>query len=411
MARILLLTGHYPPPFNAGAVRAYYMVQALRSHGHYVAVVPLVHTRNREGFFGEKVVVVGSLVSREGEGVYRRPPLYLRVIDLAYKHLWVRGRLASVVEEFSPGVVVATLPPVEAPPLGLKICRRCGCMFVVDVQDLADDYRVMERPWLSPVIKLYFRRVYDAIRKAGLVLSTTEYMAKTLYERTGNRSIVVVPNGVDNSRFTACYEKRLTRLHEVVSGDAVRAMFLGDLNYRYNAEAVMAFVRAVEWLARQGFKVVFDVIGAGVFLDKVKDQVRRLGLEGRVVLHGYLPYEKIQDIMVLTHMGIVGRPAVENKWIVDTLRLTTTEYLSCGVPLLGFGPPNSYAEYFINKHRVGVYVGSNDPAELGRAAIKVFGMLRSRGEEFVKHCRSVAEQYDWLKVMEKFAVVLEEKTM
>ena len=404
--KVALLTSHYPPPFNANAVRAYHFVRVLRERRHEVLVVPLVYTRAREGHFGERVVFFENVISRGQGERFVRPPLYRRALDLFVKHFRLVGRYGEVVREFGPDVVVATVPAVEAPMIAEKIMRKFSIdsRLVVDMQDLVDDYRVLERPWLAPLIKLYLSGVYRVSRRADAVFAPTEFMAETLRERLGHDRIYVVPNGVDAGEYLECYRRRLSR---PAGEGVVRAFFLGDLNYRYHFRGLVAFIDALRVVNRGGVRVVLEVVGSGRFLDPLRGVVRSRGAKGFVRIHGFLPRERVFEVMSSSDFAVIGREDVPNRWILDTIRLTTYEYLACGLPLLGFGPRGSYTEYFIREHRVGVYVASNRAEELAAGVEELLGLLRSEGRGLVERCRRVAESYDWGRIMSRAVDVLE----
>ena len=76
-----MLTGFYPPPYNANSVRAMYMVKTLKQQGFEVMVIPLLGTKNSKGFFGEKVYspinVYYAMTS-----FYERLSIVKRLLDL-----------------------------------------------------------------------------------------------------------------------------------------------------------------------------------------------------------------------------------------------------------------------------------------------------------------------------------------
>jgi len=278
-----------------------------------------------------------------GEEFYVRPPLWRRIADLLGKHILGPRRVKEALD--SVDVVVATLPPVEALPLvSASLKAGDGPLLVADVQDLADDYRVLERPWLAPAIKLYFRGVYKAMRMADLVLATTEFMAETLKKRLGHERIILAPNGVDASSYKECFDYRRSRARSDL------AVFLGDLNFRYHRLDV--FIKSLAILRDSyGYKLNLRVVGGGRLIGELERLAENLGLESQVEFLGYRPREELAKLLGEASIAVVGRPAISNRWILDTMRLTTLEYLACGLPIIAYGPPGSYTEYFITRRR------------------------------------------------------------
>lgn len=391
--RIALITGYYPPPYNANAVRAMYMARELARSGFEVYVVPLLGTKSSSGFFGERIVSLSRSVAGSGS-FYRKPSLARRIIDVLSSRR-VAEEVITALRDASPEIVIATLPPVEAIPLGYEIAKRFRARFVADIQDLADEYRVLSRPWLAPAIRAYFRRVYGAVARADLVSVTTEFMQRVLAEKHGVRApMIVVPNGVDNEFYSKCFEKR-------VRGSSREAVFLGDLNFAYHKLDV--FIEALKLAAEEGLDLRLRVVGEGSELPKLRELAERLGVMDRVEFRGHVPREALVEELSCGAFGLAGRPAIDNLWIVTTMRMTVYEYLSCGLPVLAYGPPNSYTQHFVESNGVGIYVPSNDPRHLLDGAKRLLKIVESEGEEISRRCREVALRYEWSSVMRVLA--------
>jgi len=388
-----LFTGYYPPPFNANAVRAMYIVKAFRELGHEVTVVPLIGTSNSRGFYGELIATIREVKEQDSEEkFYKRPSLISRASDILRKHRRT-DKILSIAREFSPDVVIGTLPPIEALPIAHIVAQTVGACLIADVQDLADDYRVLERPWLAPLIKLYFRRVYAVLREAKLVVTTTEFMQKVLISRIGHSRVTTVPNGVDNEFYSIYFETRKRCADEL-------AVFLGDLNFKYHKLEV--FIQALKIAKDRGIKLRLRVIGEGVLLPRLKSLAKTLGLENNIEFLGYVKRAELPQKLGCGRFGIVGRPAKDNPWIVNTMRMTTLEYLSCGLPILAYGPANSYTQHFIEKHSIGVYVPSNNPKHVATGIEQLLSLIHS-DPNISNRCRNVALKYDWNTILKMFA--------
>ncbi len=392
--RIALFTGFYPPPYNANAVRAMYMVKSLRKFDHDVLVIPLNNIFGAQSFFGEEVFAphIRGEGSGDQESFYRRTSLFSRAVDLLIRSRKYIDEAISITKKFDPDVVIGTLPPIEALPIAYLSAKKSGACLIADVQDLVDDHRIFERPWLTPAIRLYFRKIYKALKESDLVTSTTEFMRNTLVSRIDHDKVVVVPNGVDNEFYSKCFEKRKEIIRDL-------AVFLGDLNFKYHRLEV--FIEALKIVKAQKTRIRLRVIGEGVLLPKLRSYVETQGLKEYVEFLGYVKREDLPNKLGEGLFGIVGRPNANNPWLLTTLRLTTFEYLSCGLPILAYGPPNSYAQYFIQRHNVGVYVDSDDPEKVSSGIIKILSIIENE-PKIIYRCREVAFNYDWNNIMENF---------
>jgi len=394
---IVIITGHYPPPFTANAIRAYYMARSLRKQGFDVIVIPLLSSwcGSRIGEFNEKII--SPFVSVKSE--LKRPSVLQRLQDFIIKQK-KRSKLLSVLRDHNPSTIIATLPPVEAIPIAFYIAKRLKIPLITDVQDLADDYRIMERPYLYPLIRYYFKKVYKAISEAELVLATTEFMAEELRKRIRNNNIIVVHNGVDIKRYTKCFEIRQSfKTQEPI------AVFLGDLNWKYHK--LESFIKALNLLHDEGIKVRLKVIGTGKLLPKLQKLTKKLRLENQVKFFGYLEFNKLIREMGTSSFAVAGRPAINNKWIKTSIRLTIYEYLACGLPILAYGPPNSYTQHFIEESKTGIYIQSDNEVNIAKGVLKLL-QLAKKATDINYRCKQVALTYEWNTIMEKWAIFIKD---
>ena len=374
------------------------MVKTLKQQGFEVMVIPLLGTKNSKGFFGEKVYSPIN-VYYAMTPFYERLSIVKRLLDLLNKHIRLKDKILSKIAEFKADTIIATMPPIEAIPIASYVAKKLKLRLIVDVQDLADDYRVLERPWLAPAIRMYFKKIYKVLKHADLVTTTTEFMAKELEKRVGRKSFLLVPNGVDVTFYKPCYEYQVTAKSRDV------AVFLGDLNFKYHKLDV--FLQSMKILFDRNYKIRLRVIGAGKELPKLKHLAQKLSIRNHIEFLGYVPRDSIHKPLGTATFAIAGRPSIQNPWITSTIRLTIYEYLSCGLPILAYGPPNSYMQRFIEEHGVGIYVPSNDPRGIAEAIIELMEEIETN-PQIMARCRGVAKQYDWDSIMSAFVSKIKE---
>lgn len=86
-------------------------------------------------------------------------------------------------------------------------------------------------------------------------------------------------------------------------------------------------------------KVIFNIVGAGRELSRLKNDVLKYGLTDVVVFHGPLYGNELQKIILKCHVGIscIGM----HRWHADTTVLKSREYCACGLPfLMGYDDPD-----------------------------------------------------------------------
>jgi hypothetical protein len=163
---ILYITGLYPPPETANGIRAYYFVRELVESGFNTIVVETVSRSDPSvgGFFGEKVIRMRL----------RSYSTFNRIYDFLYKLMFVRRTLKRLYSKKKPTAIIASWPSHEAILLGGYLSNELKVPLIVDIQDLSDYYSEMTGKPRAAMFSLIYRRIYEVIRRADVVITVTE---------------------------------------------------------------------------------------------------------------------------------------------------------------------------------------------------------------------------------------------
>jgi glycosyltransferase involved in cell wall biosynthesis len=114
-----------------------------------------------------------------------------------------------------------------------------------------------------------------------------------------------------------------------ISEDETLVMFHGAIE---KAKGVETLVRAAEELLPRRPSLRFMVVGDGTQLAGIRDLVRQLGLEERVLLPGWIPFARMPLFLNAADIGIALRNAnMANNFVVTTALM---QYWACEKPLL-----------------------------------------------------------------------------
>lgn len=130
---------------------------------------------------------------------------------------------------------------------------------------------------------------YMLLHRFSAVIALSESMEKKL-RRFGLHRIHLIGNFIDE-KFLERYRKNGESKY---SSDEYRFLFLASLTPRKNPSVL---IDSVNTLIKKGFKCSADIIGDGPLLFDLQTQVKKLGIESFVKLHGYLktPYMFLQE--------------------------------------------------------------------------------------------------------------------
>lgn len=388
---IVLITYRLPPPFAGASTRAWFLTKELLNlfkDQAIINVIEIVPTNNKY----KKYLVL--------QDMHNRVKRFMKTISIL-------NIIKTMINKARRATIIASNPPYEAVLIGNAIQYRTGktdnkLSLIADIQDITDEYRYMEaRALLKGLYKLAYSYFYKTLSKYDYVFSVTEPMAQYL-ERRIKKKVYVAYNGV-NMELYEHIGKYLKK--PICNNDRCYLVFLGDLNWKY--QRVDRIIKMV-WILRNKYKqdIRLKVIGKGRYLDYYRQLTKALNLQKYVKFYGYVDYKYLPDIIMTSDIGIVGRPSIRNTWIITSMRMSIYEYLAGGLPIYGFGPPISYTKFFIKKHKVGVYVGSDDPHKLSEEFIERIEYIKSIKR---RHCNSVASNYDWRKTLSPILKVIREE--
>jgi glycosyltransferase involved in cell wall biosynthesis len=176
----------------------------------------------------------------------------------------------------------------------------------------------LDAHWLNPLIE---RRVIEA---SDHVVVGSEFSRRQLAADLGVRTehVSVIPYGID-ARF-----RRGPRAADLVARFALQgrpvALFFGGLKERKNPFLLLDIWRRV--VAGQP-EARLLVAGGGGMLGAVRDRVRQLGLDGSVILTGYVPEARKVDYYNLADVFVF--PSA-----LEGFGLALGEAMSCGLPVV-----------------------------------------------------------------------------
>ncbi len=106
------------------------------------------------------------------------------------------------------------------------------------------------------------------------------------------------------------------------------------------------------------------IVGNGTVSQQVKELVKRLGLEDRVIFEGKQPFDRLPHFMANAHLGLV---LLDNKGLNYYYALPNRlfDFIQAGLPILGMDFPEMAS--IINGYKVGICMNNLHPEQLALA--------------------------------------------
>jgi glycosyltransferase involved in cell wall biosynthesis len=214
-------------------------------------------------------------------------------------------------------------------------------------------------PWARPLASLHDRLLFRALRRADAVLASADEEAILgLVSRSGGaltRSRVrPLPTHYDERVFYPVPRGEARERVGAADADPLLVV-VGRLNHVKGWDLVLpAFARLAS--TRPGARL--PLVGDGEDRPSVLEEVRRLGLEGRVVITGFLPPSDVSAHVNAADLVVVGSRR-------EGFSVAMLEALACGKPLVT--TEVSGARTLVQEGRNGFVVPGRDPERLARA--------------------------------------------
>ena len=307
--KILITTELYAPVINGVVTSVLTLQDELRKRGHDVRILTLSDTGHsyREG----NVTYISSM----GAGaIYPDARVALRIRNKYVDELiyWCPDLVHSQ-SEFSTFIIA------------FKISKELGIPIVHTYHTIYEDYTHYFSPSKKlgkAAVALFTKQVLDNTR---FIIAPTNKVKNMLMAYGVNKSIVVVPTGIDLYKFeTPADALKLEGLRKSIGiprGNKA-VITVGRLAKEKNLEEIIEFISRIN-----NPEITLIIIGDGPNRENLECYAKELNLSGRVIFTGMIePYEivnyyKLGDVFV----------SASNS---EAQGLTYIEALASGVPVL-----------------------------------------------------------------------------
>jgi glycosyltransferase involved in cell wall biosynthesis len=349
--------------------------EALMTRGHVVDVISL--RREGQTSYGEiKGARVHRIQSREvnekGKLTYflRIARFFIKsAIFVARQHLREPYDLIHVhsVPDFE--VFAALIPKLQ------------GAKVILDIHDLVPEFYCSKfgKDHSSLIYKsLVLLEKYSASFADHVIASNHIWHRKLLDRSVAEENSTVILNYPDGSVF----HRRTNRRDD----GKLRMIYPGTLNWHQGLDiAIKAFERIKDKVP----EAAFHIYGDGPTKEALVKLVKDLRLDGRVLIHGMQPLDKIAEIMSGADLGIV--PKRNDPFGGEAFSTKTLEFMSLGVPLIV--SKTKIDAYYFNDSVVRFFEPDNE-VDLADSML----MLLKDGEkraDLARKAESFVKQFMW----------------
>jgi glycosyltransferase involved in cell wall biosynthesis len=227
-----------------------------------------------------------------------------------------------------------------------------------------------------------FRKIFE---KADSIQAISNYLADFALSMNPRAKVAVVPNGVD----IAAFEKKDSVAIGKVKADLQKKegdAFLVTASRLTHKNGLDTVIGSLPLLPAN---ISFVILGVGELEAELKALAKRLGVESRVKLVGFVKYEEIPAYLHASDIFI--RPSRS-----EGFGNSFVEAMAAGLPVIA--TPVGGIVDFLEDKKTGVFCQPDDPASVAKAVELILGDSALR-EDSMKNAREmVRSRYGWDRV-------------
>jgi glycosyltransferase involved in cell wall biosynthesis len=220
--------------------------------------------------------------------------------------------------------------PFISGSIALRYCRVNRIPIIFTNHTRYDLYAKAYLPFLVDMIGVAALKAYllSFCRSCDLVVSPSAGMKDVLKDMGIDVPIDVVPNGVDIKPFLDPVEP-LERAEFGFQAQDVILVYMGRLGPEKNLSFLL---RSFAGIAQAYDNVQLMLIGVGPTKADLQDQVKYMGIEGRVRFTGLVPYDQMPRYLAIGDAFVTAS-------ITEVHPLSVIEAMAAGLPVLGIDSP------------------------------------------------------------------------
>lgn len=379
--KIIYIHQYYLTQEEGGAIRSYYISQALRAKGHDVHIIT---SHNKP--HGETKIIDGTTVYYLPVG-YDNSFGFIKRLFAFFTFIFKAYSTAAKIKDAD--LVFATSTPLTVGLIALWLRKFRKLPYVFEVRDLWPEAPIQLGYLNHPVLRFFARQLEKRIyTHAARIIALSPGM-KAGVEKISSTPAVVIPNMSDCEFFIPKPSPPLP----------VTISYLGALGKVNRLESLIELAAYAETYFPGDYR--FLIAGKGSEANRLKALAHPLR---NIEFKGQLNKEQVKQLLEQTHVTYTSfgaQPILEtnspNKFF-DSIAMGKV----CVITTKG------WIHDLILEHEIGFYYSANNPAAFFRKLVTLAPSMDSY-DEIAKRSRSLAEeQFNKNKLTAQVVQVLEE---
>ena len=230
--------------------------------------------------------------------------------------------------------------------------------FIVDIRDLWID-ALISLKYLNkenPIVKWIKKFEINCWKKSDLILVNSLTTIDRIKQILGTSSIKI-------KYFPFHPDLKIFKKENVETEKQI--VYIGNFGI---SQALEILIKAMPIVFSKIPDLSLKLYGGGFCEEKIKDLVKKLGLEKSIQFFNPVSRNQIPSILSKSLVGIVS--IEDNEGLRSAIPTKTFEYLACSLPVLAYGRSDELKR-IIKESNAGVFIDGNNHKEIGKSMIKL----------------------------------------
>lgn len=374
-----------------GPHQSHHLMERLSKRGHEIRVIDfeiLWREKETKSLISKRQVFEGvhKAINDGAVTVIRPPIIKLPVLDyvsLIYTH---KAEINRQIREFKPDVVIAF--GILNANIAFRIAEKNGIPSIYYIID--ELHRLVPEKAFQALAKFIERQ---NMKFADKVISINEGLREyTILMGATEEKTEVIRAGVDLERFVSDGRDEVRKKYGILDDDIV-LFFMGWL-YDFSGLKEVA----LELARCDNNHIKLLVVGKGDLWDALQEIRNNYGLEKRLIMVDWIPYEDVPKYLAASDICIL--PAHKNDIMKNIVPIKIYEYIAAGKPVIATELPGIMKEFGDNH---GIFYVDNSEDTL-KMAVELLGS--GRFQEHGSKAWGFVEIYCWDDIVDKFEAIL-----
>ncbi len=262
---------------------------------------------------------------KDAKVTLRRPGMIrLPILDKSSALLTHYFEIKRIIKKEKIDVIVLYSVPTDGIQI-ISLAKRYNIPVIFRSIDIL--HQLVDNRFLRNLTYSLEKIVYRNVDK---ILTLTPKLSEYVIKMDGDKNKVeLFPTGVDTKKFRPMNASETFRKNIGISERDKVIIFMGTL---FDFSRMDQYVDQFSTILKKIPETKLLIVGGGDLYEELEELVEKKGLQGKVILTGFQPYEMMQQYINIADICI--NPFQINEITRDVLPIKVLQYLACGKPVI-----------------------------------------------------------------------------